>query len=190
MLDIKDRFEYLFGEHTVPSLYVIFCRRKIVQENNAFSMFIGYSMIMFSTHFDEEPKRVNFNLGDNTKGYTSYKEMLAKKPELVAVCTESGEHAEIAFDCIDVGHHVIIEKTITLSLADADEIIARAKTKGVKVCTSHQNRFNKFLPKIREAVDAKRFGKLFYGTAHIPVGVATKTITSRRLDVAPGNIFP
>ncbi len=115
-----------------------------------------------------EEKKKKFNLGDCTKTYADYEELLAKdKPELVAICTESGKHAKIALDCIDAGCHVIIEKPIALSLADADEIIQRAKTKGVKVCTSHQNRFNKSIQKIREAVDAQRFGKMFYGTAHI-----------------------
>ena len=113
-------------------------------------------------------KRQKFQLGDDTKSYTDYKEMLAKEtPEMVAICTESGKHAKIALDCIDAGCHVIIEKPIALSLSDADEIISRAKGKGVKVCTNHQNRFNKSIQKIREAVEAKRFGKMFYGTAHI-----------------------
>lgn len=115
-----------------------------------------------------EEKKQTFRLNDNVKAYTNYKELLAKeKPELVAICTESGKHAKIALACIDAGCHVIIEKPIALSLTDADEIIQRAKAKGVKVCTSHQNRFNKSIQKIREAVEAKRFGKLFYGTAHI-----------------------
>ena len=115
-----------------------------------------------------DEKRTKFDLGEHTKRYINYREMLAKEtPELVAICTESGKHAKIALDCIDAGCHVIIEKPIALSLADADEIIQRAKTKGVKVCTSHQNRFNKSIQKIREAVEQGRFGKLFYGTAHI-----------------------
>ena len=115
-----------------------------------------------------EEKRVQFALDDNTKSYTDYKEMLAKeKPKLVAVCTESGKHAKIALDCIDAGCHVIIEKPIALSLADADEIIRRAETKGVKVSASHQNRFNKSIQKIREAVEQGRFGKMLYGAAHI-----------------------
>ncbi len=115
-----------------------------------------------------EEKRTKFALSDTTKRYADYKEMLAsEKPELVAICTESGKHAKIALDCIDAGCHVIIEKPIALSLADADAIIQKAKAKGVKVCTSHQNRFNKSIQKIREAVEAGRFGKLFYGTAHI-----------------------
>lgn len=100
--------------------------------------------------------------------YTDYKDMLEKeKPELVAICTESGKHAGIALDCIDFGCNVIIEKPIALSLADADEIIRRAHQKGVKVCANHQNRFNKSIQKIRDAVEKGRFGKMFYGTAHI-----------------------
>lgn len=115
-----------------------------------------------------DEKKAKFGLGVGTKSYINYKEMLAeKKPELVAICTESGEHARIALDCIDAGCHVIIEKPIALSLDDADAIIRCAKERGVKVCTSHQNRFNKAIQKIREALEEGRFGKMFYGTAHI-----------------------
>lgn len=100
--------------------------------------------------------------------YTNYKEMLEKeKPELVAICTESGKHAVIALDCIDAGCNIIIEKPIALSLSDADDIIRRGREKGVVVCANHQNRFNKSVQKIRDAVDKGRFGKMFYGTAHI-----------------------
>ena len=115
-----------------------------------------------------DEKKQKFNLGDSTRTYKDYREMLDKEqPELVAICTESGKHAAIALDCIDAGSHVIIEKPIALSLADADEIIRRAKEKGVKVCANHQNRFNKAIQKIRDALEKKRFGKMFYGTAHI-----------------------
>ena len=54
-----------------------------------------------------------------------------------------------------------------MSLTDADEIIRRAKEKGVKVCANHQNRFNRSVQKIRDALEKERFGKMFYGTAHI-----------------------
>lgn len=100
--------------------------------------------------------------------YSDHHELLAKeRPELVAIATESGKHAEIAFDCIDAGCNLIIEKPIALSLDDADEIIRRSKKRGVKVCTSHQNRFNKSIQKIREALEKGRFDRMLYGTAHI-----------------------
>lgn len=112
-------------------------------------------------------KCVKFGL-EGIDQYTDYKLMLSeKKPELVAIATESGKHAAIAFDCIENGCNVIIEKPIALSLSDADEIIKRARQKGVKVCANHQNRFNRSVQKIREALEKERFGKMFYGTAHI-----------------------
>ena len=113
-------------------------------------------------------KRVKFSLSQDTKSYTDYHEMLAtERPELVAIATESGKHAKIALDCIEAGCNVIIEKPIALSLKDADAIIEAADRNGVIACTNHQNRFNKSIQKIREAVDKNRFGRMFYGTAHI-----------------------
>lgn len=109
-----------------------------------------------------------FELPDTVRVYTDYRGMLEKeKPELVAIATESGKHAVIACDCIDCGCNVIIEKPIALSLSDADRIIRKARERGVKVCACHQNRFNKSVRKIRDAVEKKRFGRMFYGTAHI-----------------------
>ena len=104
----------------------------------------------------------------NIKRYTDYIEMLEnEKPELVAIATESGKHAKIALDCLDRGANIIIEKPIALSLADADKIIEKSKEKGLVVCANHQNRFNKSIQKIREAVEDGKFGKLMHGTAHI-----------------------
>jgi len=109
-----------------------------------------------------------FNLPNTVKLYVNYKEMLeTEKPELVAICTESGKHGQIAIDCIEYRSNLIIEKPIALSLSEADQIIEKAKEKKVKVSACHQNRFNKSILKIREAVEEKRFGRLLHGTAHI-----------------------
>jgi len=109
-----------------------------------------------------------FNLPGTVKKYIDYREMLEKeKPDLVAICTESGKHGKIALDCIDAKSNLIIEKPIALSLEEADLIIEKAKEKDVKVSACHQNRFNKSIQKIREAIEKNRFGKLLYGTAHI-----------------------
>lgn len=105
---------------------------------------------------------------ENVKRYTDYKEMLTvEKPELVGIATESGKHAVIALDCIAAGCNLIIEKPIALSIADADVIIKAGHDAGVVVCANHQNRFNKSVHKIREALEKGRFGKMFYGAAHI-----------------------
>lgn len=113
-------------------------------------------------------KTKKFDLSCEIKAYTDYKEMLQKeRPELVAIATESGKHAQIALDCMDYGCNLIIEKPIALSLEDADKIITKAEKLHLKVCACHQNRFNKSIQKIRDAVEKNRFGRMFYGTAHI-----------------------
>lgn len=110
----------------------------------------------------------DYNLESSTKVYTNYKLMIdIEKPDLIAIATESGNHAEIAKYCIKKGIHLIIEKPIALSLEDADEIIALSKEFNVTVSACHQNRFNKSIQKIRESVEQNRFGKMFHGTAHI-----------------------
>ena len=112
-------------------------------------------------------KAKKFNL-ESTRQYTDYKEMIhAEKPELVAIATESGNHARIALDCIKAGCNVIIEKPIALSIKDADEVIMAGKEKGVVVCANHQNRFNKSIQYIRKAMEEGRFGKLSHGAAHV-----------------------
>jgi UDP-N-acetyl-2-amino-2-deoxyglucuronate dehydrogenase len=115
-----------------------------------------------------EDKINKFNLPESTPLYMDYKELLEnEKPDLIAICTESGKHGQIAMDCIEAGINLIIEKPITLSLEEADKIIEMAKEKNIKVSACHQNRFNKSIQKIREAVEEERFGRLLHGTAHI-----------------------
>ena len=100
--------------------------------------------------------------------YTDYVKMLDEiKPELVSIATESGIHAEIALACIDRGVHVIIEKPMAMSMADADEIIRRSAEKNVKVSACHQNRFNVAVQKTRAALEAGRFGRLSHGSIHV-----------------------
>lgn len=115
---------------------------------------------------DEKVKQ--FKLPSSVKQYKDYKKMISELDiDLAAICTESGYHADIALSCIEEDIHLIIEKPIALSLTDADLIIAKSKEKNIKVCACHQNRFNKSVQKIREAVVEGRFGKLLHGTAHI-----------------------
>ncbi len=116
-----------------------------------------------------EDKILKFKLdASKVAQFDDYQLMLdEQKPELVSICTESGKHAAIALECIRRGINIIVEKPIALSIEDADAIIEEARKYNVKVCACHQNRFNKSVVKIREAMDQRRFGRLFYGTAHI-----------------------
>lgn len=102
------------------------------------------------------------------KRYMDYKTMIKEvQPELVSIATESGIHAEIAIFCINHGVHVIIEKPMAMSMADANEIIRLSEEKKVKVSACHQNRFNIAIQEMRQALEAGRFGKLSHGSIHV-----------------------
>lgn len=114
----------------------------------------------------EEKKSAHGN--EKTTVYTDYHELLAnEKPDLVAVTTDSGAHAEIAIACIKAGCHVIIEKPMAMSMADAREIVRLSREMDVRVCACHQNRFNKSIRRMRKAVESGRFGKMLHGNAYI-----------------------
>lgn len=100
--------------------------------------------------------------------YTDYQEMVEQeKPTLVGIATESGNHAKIALYCIERGIHVIIEKPMAMSMADADRIVEAAEKYNVKVCACHQNRFNNAIQATRKALEEGRFGKLSHGSIHV-----------------------
>jgi UDP-N-acetyl-2-amino-2-deoxyglucuronate dehydrogenase len=64
-----------------------------------------------------EDKIVKFDLPQSTPRFNDYKELLEKeKPELIAICTESGKHGHIALDCKKAESNLIIEKPIAPSL--------------------------------------------------------------------------
>lgn len=105
----------------------------------------------------------------NILRYVDYKQMLVEHPEieLISIATESGIHAEIALHCIENKVNVIIEKPMAMSIEDADKIIEAAEKYNVKVSACHQNRFNVAIQKMRNAIEAGRFGKLSHGSIHV-----------------------
>lgn len=100
--------------------------------------------------------------------YTDYQKMVEEcKPELVAIATDSGKHAEIALYCIGQGVNCIIEKPIAMCMEDADKIVKLAEEKHVKVSACHQNRFNIAVQEVKHAIDEGRFGRMSHGSIHV-----------------------
>jgi len=115
---------------------------------------------------DTDPRSLAENLGreqlDDIPVYRDHRDMLAcVKPELCAIATPSGLHARMALDCLEAGAHVIVEKPIAMSMADARAIQELAERRGLTVCNNLQNRFNPAVQALRGAVEAGRFGRLY-----------------------------
>lgn len=118
----------------------------------------------------EKSKEYSDKLDKNiqVKVYSDYKKMLENEDiDVVTIATESGYHPEIAMYCMNKKKNVIVEKPMALSIDDANNMIKCAKDNNVKLCISHQNRFNVPIQKLRKAIDENRFGRLINGTARI-----------------------
>lgn len=113
-------------------------------------------------------ERQKIDYADEIARFADYKELVETvKPNLVAIATESGSHAEIALYCIERGISVIIEKPMAMSMCDAEEIVKRSEEQGVAVSVCHQNRFNEAVQAMRQALEKGRFGKISHGSVHV-----------------------
>jgi UDP-N-acetyl-2-amino-2-deoxyglucuronate dehydrogenase len=92
---------------------------------------------------------------------TDVNELLARDDiDAVAICTPSGTHAAIALAALGRGKHVVVEKPLALTVADADGLIAEGRRAGRLVVTISQRRFEPVMRALKAAVTAEAFGRL------------------------------
>ena len=85
--------------------------------------------------------------------------MKAESIDVVVVLTESGVHAANTIDLAKYGAHIVVEKPMALTLADADSMIEACDKHGIKLFVVKQNRFNVPVVQLRNALEKGRFGK-------------------------------
>jgi predicted dehydrogenase len=96
------------------------------------------------------------DLGD-AKRYASYADMLADPDiDLVDVCSPTHLHPEQAIAALEAGKHVLVEKAIALTTADADRMVAAARAAGRLLMVAH---VLPFFPEFAFAADAVRSGR-------------------------------
>lgn len=104
----------------------------------------------------------------NVPVYGDMDEMMQKEPvDVVVVLTPSGLHVEHVVRLAKYGKHIVVEKPMALTLDDADAMIRACDENGCRLFVVKQNRFNVPVVKLREALEAGRFGKLSLGTVRV-----------------------
>lgn len=88
--------------------------------------------------------------------------------DAVAITTPSGAHAEAGIAAAKAGKHVFCEKPLDVTLEKIDALIAACKEAGVHLGAVFQSRVGDSGKKLKDAVDAGRFGKLSQCSAYIP----------------------
>ncbi len=81
--------------------------------------------------------------------------------DVVAVCTPSGLHAAQGAAAARAGKHVVTEKPMAISLAQADELVRACDEAGVHLFVVKQNRLNPPIQLVKRAIDKGRFGRIY-----------------------------
>ena len=93
--------------------------------------------------------------------------MVSENIDVVVVLTPSGLHAEHVVNLSKYGKHIVVEKPMALTVEDSDSMNYACDANNIKLFVIKQNRFNVPVVKLKEALDAGRFGKLTLGTVRV-----------------------
>ncbi len=125
--------------------------------------------------------------------YETYEELLADSHvDAVTICTPIGLHYKQGLQAIAAGKHIHFNKTQSITVAESDEIIEKARAKGVKIVSSPGGIMTfPFYQRMRRAVLEDRLGLLAWAYADNDVGGGSYHLTGDRgNDIVGGGVNP
>ena len=92
----------------------------------------------------------------STKAYTSHRNIL-DKVDAVSIVVPTPVHFEVSRDFLKHNVDVLIEKPITTTIEEADELIGFAESKGLIIQVGHLERFNPAVIALRDYITRPMF---------------------------------
>jgi len=94
----------------------------------------GFQIVGLVTRSADSRARLNAELGGGYAEYADFHAALkAAKPDAVSISSYPDTHAEYAVAALEAGCHVFVEKPLAVSVAEAEQIVAKAKAMKRKV---------------------------------------------------------
>lgn len=87
-----------------------------------------------------------------TAGFTNYRELIGKV-DAVSIAAPTVLHHEIAREFLTAGVHVLVEKPITTTVEEAEELVAMAEQRDMVLLVGHVERFK---PAVRRMMELAR----------------------------------
>lgn len=99
----------------------------------------------------------------SAKAYYSITDLFQNEKELdiIAVCTPNGLHAIHSIQSLKAGCHVLCEKPLSISSADAIKMMNAAKEYARKLFVVKSTRYNPALATLKKIIDEKKLGALY-----------------------------
>lgn len=100
------------------------------------------------------------------KVYTDYRKLLEDKSiDVVHICTPNWVHAEMSIAAMEAGKHVMCEKPMAKTYADAKRMVDTAKRTGKKLSIGYQGRHRAECEYLKALCDAGELGDIYYAKA-------------------------
>ncbi len=99
----------------------------------------------------------------NANIYYDIDELLEKEKDIdvVSICSPNGLHAEQTIKALRAGFHVLCEKPMALSVADAGQMISESLKANKLLFIVKQNRFNPPVVAVKNIIDQGKLGKIY-----------------------------
>ena len=124
----------------------------------------GGNVTAICSRTNHDPKELEKKFGVPLKVYTDYGKMLADKDiDVVDICTPHPFHPDQAVAAAEAGKHLIIEKPISLSFAEAKRVKQAIDQAKVKACVCFEVRFSAQFTMIRSILEQGLIGDIHYG---------------------------
>lgn len=98
--------------------------------------------------------------------YDSWREMLdEERPDVVSICVPNMLHAELAIGSLQSGAHVLCEKPLATSVADARAMFDAARAGDLLLMANQSTRFQPDSQLVRETVESGALGHIYHAEA-------------------------
>lgn len=134
----------------------------------ALSKLDAVEMVAFCDLIKERAEKAAKEYGTkDAQVYVDYKELLEDETiEVVHVCTPNKSHADITVAALEAGKHVMCEKPMAKTAADARRMVEAAKRTGKKLTIGYQNRFRPDSQYLYQACRRGDLGEIYFAKAH------------------------
>ena len=103
----------------------------------------------------------------NTKSYHSIDDLLnTEKLDACLVCTPTKTHSVVAKKIMERGINVFIEKPLSFSSRECEEMVEISQKKKVILTSGYIERFNPAVQDVKRLIDSKRYGDLLMMEFH------------------------
>lgn len=99
--------------------------------------------------------------------YSDYRELLKDQSlDIVHVLTPNDFHAEVTIAALEADKHVMCEKPMAKTAADARRMVEAAKRTGKKLTIGYNNRFRPDSLHLKKLVEEGQLGDIYFAKAH------------------------